>query len=99
MNYKRLKTPKNQLRPCEANDRPAIFHCWIGEDRALLKINTFLTDSECRALSDQFKKDYIVKPGTSAEVIRNTYALVEYPDGSMDKVKPELITFMDRRER
>lgn len=31
------------------------------------------------------------------ETVRTCLALVEYPDGSVGKVKPELITFLDRR--
>jgi hypothetical protein len=79
--------------------RPALFHRWIEEDRALLKFDNFLMAPERDALVHRFRSEGLVTPGCSTEVIRETFALVEYRDGTVDKVKPEAIRFMDKRRR
>ena len=84
-------------RVCEADGEPALFHRWIDEDKALLKINVFTRQEEQDYLVRRFKAENVLPMGTSAEVVRHTFALVEYPDGSVGKVEPELITFLDRR--
>lgn len=86
-----------QTRLCEVDGKPGIFHRWVDEDQALLKINRFCTLEESTLLAKQFQQDGIALPSCSTEVIRKTYALVEYTDGSVGKVKPELVTFLDRR--
>lgn len=86
-------------RPCAVDGVPALFHRWIEEDTALLKINTFCRPEEMAYINRQFYEDGIIRPDCSAEVMHNTYALVEYPDGSVDKVKPELITFTDKESK
>ena len=47
-------------------------------------------------LYDQYKQHGIIGPEFSVEVIRKTYALVEYQDGTVHMVAPELITFTDK---
>lgn len=74
--------------------RPALFHRWIEEDRALLKINTLCRLAEELELVRIFRSEGVVEPQCSTEVIRETFALVEYRDGTIDKVKPELIRFI-----
>ena len=90
--------PCRSLRPCLVDGKPATFHRWVDADRALLKINAFVRAEEQGRLVRGFRDDAVVPNCCSTEVIRETVALVEYPDGSVGKVKPELITFMDRKE-
>lgn len=76
-----LSMDECQHRPCEVDGRPALFHRWIEEDRVITATNGL--------------GHYI--PGTPAiNVIRETFALVEYKDGTIAKVKPELIRFTDK---
>lgn len=83
-------------RPCEVDGRPALFHRWVEEDRALLKVNCFVAPDEREALARRFRNEGLVVPGCPTEVIRETFALVEYRDGTIDKVKPELIRFIGK---
>ena len=85
-----------QARPCEVEGRPALFHRWIEEDRALLKINCFTTPEEQKKLVYKFHEGGLVDIGCSADVLRETFALVEYRDGTVAKVKPELVRFVDK---
>lgn len=87
-----------QRRICEVDGETCVFHRFVDEDRALLHINCMLRDEECREINHRFRRDYIVPPMTSPEIVRNTYALVEFPDGTLKKVEPDKIRFLDKGE-
>lgn len=70
VDVKRCSECLSHIRPCLADDKPAMFHRWVEESGNVI----------CA--------DYIRRT-------RETFALVEYPDGSVGKVKPELIMFLD----
>jgi hypothetical protein len=74
------------------------FHRWIEEDKALLKINAFTRYEEQVILRRRFVEEDVVPLGCSTEVVRRTYALIEFADGSVGKVDPELVQFIDREE-
>lgn len=84
------------VRPCEVDGKPAVFHRWVDEDQALLKVNAFTSPEEQASLAHRFRDSCVVPSMCSTEVLRRTFALVEYPDGSVGKVKPELVTFLDK---
>lgn len=42
-----------------------------------------------------FEQDKAAAAGCSITVVRHACALVEYPDGSMGKVAPESVCFLD----
>ena len=85
-----------QPRICEVGGKTCLFHRWIDEDKALLKINCFVSAREQEQLLRNFRENAVMPMGTSAEIVRRTYALVEFPDGSVGKVEPECVCFMDR---
>ena len=85
-----------QNRPCEVDGRPALFHRWLEEDRALLKINALTTREEQSRLLYKFREMALCSPGCSVEVLRETFALVEYQDGTVAKVDPLLVRFVDK---
>lgn len=87
-----------ELRPCEVDGRACLFHRFGDEDQALLRVNVFCRDDEARYLRRRMDAEGYVAPGCSTEVIRRTYALVEFPDGSLGKVDPKLVRFTDREE-
>ena len=84
-------------RFCEVDGKPAYFHRWVDEDKALLKINCFTRPEEQDILVRRFRSEAVLPMGTSAEIIRHALALVEYDDGTVDKVEPEKVKFTDRR--
>lgn len=104
---KRPKTRTTQLltmdelraRPCEVDGVPALFHRWVEEDRALLKFDTLCRGLEMEEMYRMFRSEGIVAPQCSTEVIRETVALVEYRDGTIDKVRPELIRFTGKEDK
>lgn len=86
-------------RPCEVDGKPALFHRWVEEDRAILKIDTLCRMEEADKLTRFFRNEGVVAPECSTEVIRETFALVEYRDGTIHKVKPELIRFTGKEAK
>lgn len=87
-----------ELRPCLADGKPATFHRWVEEDKALLKINAFMQLEEQLKCVHRFHEEGWLDNCCSTEKQRTCFALVEYADGSVGKVKPELIQFLDRKE-
>lgn len=85
-------------RPCLADGKPATFHRWVDEDKALLRIDRFLRPEDQLMIFRRFQESGVVDAGAEIVKVRTCSALVEYPDGSVGKVKPELITFLDRKE-
>lgn len=85
-------------RPCLVDGKPAIFHRWVEEDKALLRVNSFMKPEGIEERVRRFERLGVCGPECSIEKLRAVKALVEWPDGSVSTVALELITFLDRRE-
>lgn len=84
-----------QYRPCEVDGVPAVFHRWVEEDRALLNVNVHVSAPTRAKLVRMYKSEHIIPDGCNIEVLRETFALVEFLDGSVAKIKPELVRFVN----
>ena len=84
-------------RPCLVDDKPATFHRWVEEDKVLLKLDYFAKPAIREETIRAFFETGVADASSRIEKVRQITALVEYPDGSVGRVKPELITFLDRR--
>lgn len=91
-----LSMDELQARPCEVDGVPALFHRWADEDETLLKLEGLRNSEDAGAAYRLYKQHGIIGHEFSVEVIRKTYALVEYQDGTVHMVAPELITFTDK---
>ena len=96
--FRKCDKGEPRLRPCLADGKPATFHRWADEDKGVLKINAFTTPSEQEVLHRRFMDCGIIPNCCSIEPLRTCFALVEYADGSVGRVKPELIQFLDGKE-
>lgn len=85
-----------ERRLCLADGKPAVFHRFVEGDRALLKFDTFCCPEDVESCLRRFLVDGVVPAGCSTELVRSTLALVEYPDGTLRKVDPERVRFLDR---
>ena len=86
-----------QNRPCEVDGRPALFHRWIEEDIVLLRHDTFASTDDYRHYMERyFFEKGVCLPGCSFDIISETFALVEYKNGTVAKVKPEQIRFVEK---
>ena len=90
------KAEKTNTRLCEAGGLLALFHRWVEEDKALLHCDTLMPGQEHRARLVEFKRDGIVYPDYHTEVVRQTFALVELLDGTVQKVEPTKVRFLDK---
>jgi hypothetical protein len=85
-----------ELRPCLVDGRPAFFHRWVEEDKALLKVKSFCGPDEIEASVARFHRDGVMDHSCDIEKLHTISALVEYEGGTVAKVNPELIRFTDR---
>lgn len=86
------------LRPCLVDGKPALFHRWAEEDKALLQIHAMVRPEDRSLIFRRFQEYGLADSHSTIEKLKTCFALVEYPDGSVGKVKPELIQFLDRKE-
>lgn len=90
--------PCCSLRPCLADGKPATFHRWVEWEDALLKIDYFVKPEGREKIIRDYHEAGVADASTHLEKVRQFGALVEYSDGSVGRVKPELITFRARKE-
>lgn len=83
-------------RPCKVDGVPALFHRWVEQDEVLMQVKAFALPEEIARRNEHFRQNGLIAPECSVEVIRKTYALVEYRDGTVHMVAPELVQFTDK---
>lgn len=96
--FRKYAKEEPELRPCLADGKPALFHRWADEDKALLQIHALIRPEDRLKIARRFQEEGVVGGESTIEKLRTCSALVEYPDGSVGRVKPELIQFLDRKE-
>ena len=87
------------LRPCTVGDRKGKFHKWIEEQKMLIKFNYALKPADVISMKKSFEVSDVIPPHADYEILTNTVALVEFDDGSVEKVKPEEVRFVVKREK
>lgn len=95
---KACKDCRGPERPCLVDNKPAIFHRWVEEDRGILQVHAFTKPDYIDQMRREYEEKNIIPASASLEKLRSVKALVEWPDGSVSTVGLELITFLDRRE-
>jgi hypothetical protein len=85
-------------RPCEVDGQACRFHRFVEEDRLLLKVNSYTRPKEADVYRRRAYEEGIVDTCCSTEILRETRALIEWPDGSLATVALERVTFTDRKE-
>ena len=83
-------------RPCKVDGKACCFHRFVEEDRLLLKVNAFMKSEDADVVRRRAYEVGIVEPSCSTEILRETRALIEWPDGSLSTVALERVTFTDR---
>lgn len=87
-----------ELRPCEVDGKRCYFHRFIEEERGVLQINAFMRPESVKQVRRMYEEDGVMTNACSLEKLRHAYALVEFPDGTVKKVEPEKVRFLDREE-
>jgi hypothetical protein len=91
-----MKNNIQRRRRCDVNGRPAFFHRWVDEDKAVLHFHALIRTEEMRNWTKMFNEEGVAPSSCSVNVLRATLALVEYQDGTAAKVEPEEIRFTDK---
>jgi hypothetical protein len=86
------------LRPCKVDGKQCRFHRFVEEDRLLLKVSTFYKPADGDEIRRRAYETGIVEPSCSTEILRETRALIEWPDGRLSTVALERVTFTDHAE-
>ena len=84
------------LRTCEVDGKPALFHRWAEEDKGILKINAFVKQEQANEIVKLYREESVVPTSCDIVVMRTTFAIVEYPDGSVHRVPVDRVRFTDR---
>lgn len=88
----------NNTRPCIVAGKSALFHRWVEDEKALLRINTFVRPEVQMEIVRRFREEGVFDSGCSVEKQCACFGLVEWLDGSVARVAPEDIHFLDRYE-
>lgn len=90
-------------RPCEINEnrnvRRALFHMWTKEETLIAKLGCAISQDRINAAKERIFNERIMLANESPILNTVTFALVEFEDGSIAKVKPESVRFLDTDER
>ena len=93
----------NDYRPCEVNEngnvRRALFHMWTKEETLIAKIGCAISQDCIDAAKERIFNEHIMLANESPILNTVTFALVEFEDGSVVKMKPESVRFLDANER
>ncbi len=99
----RIVAEQNEYRPCEVLGVKALFHRYIEDTKILIKsqvVTPARIDTEMgqRCLK-MIREDSIIPRGFDIEKLSNTLALVEFEDGTVQKVDPTVVKFLDTKEK
>lgn len=90
----------NENRPCIVDNNLAIFHRLCDEDKVYVEVQGTYDYDLMNHLIYRAEKEYIIQPPiTSINKARTTFAVVEFEDGTIKKVDPEKVKFLDGKER
>ena len=82
-------------RLCEVKGRTAIFHRWVDKSNRILHLSSNLLNPK---FYNQIIEDYntygLVAGGCKVDILTETFALVEYDDGSVEYVEPTDVKFI-----
>ena len=97
--YKADKVTEQQndgRRPCEVSGSKAWYHGLVNCDQVILKAKAYEGKPNAYAACHrEFSATGRIPMHCDVEIVRRTYAWIEYLDGSVAKVDPERVQFID----
>ncbi len=88
--------PEDRRRACEVDGSKAWYHGLVHCDKAILKADAYEGHADAYAKCHrEFNASGRIPMYCDLVVVRQTYAMVEYLDGSVAKVDPEQVHFID----
>ena len=86
-----------KLRPCYANNKKALFHRWIDKDQYIVKFQANISYNSKEKIIDEFKATGILPNFCDTEMKTETFAIIEYEDGTVAEVRPTEMRFADNK--
>ena len=80
--------------PCVVTGVRCKFHRFVDEDRVMVRVNAFMSEAQLDELRRKLKDELVFPQFADTKILRKTWALVEYPDGSLRRVDPEEVRFI-----
>jgi hypothetical protein len=68
----------------------------VRYDEERIQLNCFVKSEHCGEVLRAYADTGVLDASGTIVTVQQVAALVEYPDGSVGRVAPELITFLDR---
>lgn len=84
-----------EYRPCTVDGKNALFRNWIPKEKVLMQFNTSLCHEVRDAVYREFIEYNLVPCGAHCEIVHQVLGIVEFEDGTVKEVEPEMITFQD----
>ena len=82
-------------RPCEVDGSKAWHHGLVHCDRTVVRMDGIFSSDKYAELERAMQSRQVFPSNCQMHVERRTYAMVEYLDGSVEKVDPEQVQFID----
>lgn len=82
-------------RPCLVDGDQAYFHRWVDSDEMSVRVNAFVNAAEMAQIEDRLRRCAPLPQICDTQILRRTFALVEYINGVVEMVHPERIQFID----
>lgn len=97
MIFPRSKEPErvDRRRPCEVDGSKAWYHGLVHCDRTVVRVDGKLSSIQSSIIERKLQHQRVFPGDCQMHVERRTYAMVEYLDGSVAKVDPEQVHFID----
>lgn len=97
MIFQSIKKPErvDHRRPCEVNGSKAWYHGLVHSDKTIVQAGSNLSGTERVNIERAVKMGLIIPSEHRLCVVRQTFAMIEYLDGSVSKVDPEKVHFID----
>ena len=99
----RIVAEQNEYRPCEVLGIKALFHRYIEDVVLYIKTPALpyprLQDENWQNCLRMIREDLTIPRGFDVDKMSKTVALVEYEDGTVQKVDPTNVKFLDTKEK
>ncbi len=97
MIFSRGKEPErvDSRRPCEVDGSKAWYHGLVHCDRTVVRMDGIFPEDKRVEIERAIQHRQVFPSNWHTHVERRTYAMVEYLDGSVSKVDPEKVHFID----
>ena len=90
-----IRAIMNEYSPCLVDGQKALFHRWVEETKVLIHLDRPMMPEKIDHLAKMRDEKGAIPVFCEPFKITNTYGLVEFEDGHIEKVEPTNVKFID----